>query len=188
MGIDIGGNKITQASSVLTVDTGVPLRMLSNGTVVRPSQALFIARGSGGNWINFPNGWSIINNFATVVVNAGGFYNPSLSRFTAPVDGRYFFQVAGCHFLKDGASPSYYWHPVFSVNGGIGNRLIQTDGTPCYRLRGHGVDPASYEDGSIHQIYPLLAGDYVEYSVYSNGSPLNRYYSPYQQWSGFFLG
>jgi hypothetical protein len=186
MGIDIGGNKITQASAVLTVDTGVPLRLLSNGTVVRPSQALFIAKGSAAGWVDFGNGWNKINTFATPLVNVGNCYNTSLSRFTAPVDGRYFFQVTGSHFLKDGASESYYWHPLFAVNGSQSGRTV--NGNTHLRLRGHGVSIASYDDGSVHQIYALTAGDYVEYYCYSNGSPLNRYYSPYQQWSGFLLG
>ena len=48
MGIDIGGNTITQASSVLTVDTGVPMRLLSTGPVVRPNQSQFIAHRQPG--------------------------------------------------------------------------------------------------------------------------------------------
>lgn len=187
MGIDIGGNKITQASSVLTVDTGVPLRLLSAGSVVRPSQVMFIAKGSAAGWVDFGNGWNFIRQFGTVLVNAGGCYSGGFSRFTAPVDGMYFFQVTGSHFLKDGASEGYYWHPMFAVNGSNTGRLVFTD-TPSYRLRGHGVAMATYDDGSVHQIYPLIAGDYVEYCVYSNGAPFNRYYSPYQQWSGFLLG
>lgn len=186
MGIDIGGNKVTQASAVLTVDTGVPLRMLSAGSVVRPSQTLFIAKGSSAGWVNFNNAWEAIRTFGTPLVNVAGCYNASLSRFTAPVDGRYFFQMIGSHFLKDGASQGYYWHPVFGVNGSTAGRSLS--GATSHRLRGHGVAIASYDDGSIHQIYPLLAGDYVEYWCFSNGSPLNRYHSPYTQWSGFLLG
>ena len=187
MGIDIGGNTITRASAVLTINTGVPMRLLSTGPVVRPSQTLFIVKGTSGGWVDLGNGWQKITTFtATPIVNAGGCYNAGLSRFTAPVDGNYFFQVTGSHFLKDGASVGYYWHPVFGVNGSTAGRSIS--GHTSHRLRGHGVSIATYEDGSIHQIYPLIAGDYVEYWLYSNGSPLNRHYPPYQQWSGFLLG
>jgi hypothetical protein len=187
MGIDIGGNKLTQASSVLTVDTGVPMRLLSTGPVVRPSQTLFIVKGSAAGWVNLENAWNKISTFtATPIVNAGGCYNASLSRFTAPVVGRYFFQVVGSHFLKDGAHQSYYWHPVFGVNGSVSGCSLS--GNVSLRIRGHGIVNSTYEDGSIHQIYPLLAGDYVEYWSFSNGAPLNRIYPPYQQWSGFLLG
>ena len=184
MGIDIGGNTFTQASSVLTINTGVPMRLLSAGHVVRPNQVLFVVRGSSADWVNLANGWNAITTFTNIKVNAGGCY--SGARFTAPVDGMYFFQMTGGHYLKDGANVSYYWHPLFYVNGSEAGRTVT--GNANLRLRGHGVSIASYEDGSVTQIYKLFAGDYVQPASYSNGSPLNRIYPPYQQWSGFFLG
>ena len=56
MGLDIGGNLITQASSVLTINTGASMRMLSAGGVVRPSQTQFIAWGAGDWLYLLPNG------------------------------------------------------------------------------------------------------------------------------------
>jgi C1q domain len=186
MGIDIGGNTITQASAVLTVNTGVPMRLLSAGTVVRPSQTLFIARGASAGWVDLANAWQKITTFTSPIVNVANCYDAGLSRFTAPVDGNYYFQVTASHFLKDGANNGYYWHPCFGVNGSTAGRSLS--GATSHRLRGYGVAIAGYEDGSIQQIYPLIAGDYVESWLYSNGSPLNRHYPPYQQWSGFLLG
>lgn len=189
MGVFIGSNVISLAGSDLTVNTGVPMKMLSTGPVVRPNQCLFIAGGSSAGWVNLGNGWNTITTFTTVKVNAAGCYDAANSRFTAPVDGMYFFQTCAAHMLKDGAHVSYYWHPVFAVNGNVGGRVVWAAGNkPNYRLRGHGVSIASYEDASIHQIYKLSAGDYVESNIYSNGSPLNRQHVPYQQWSGFLLG
>jgi len=184
MGLDIGGNTFTQASSVLTINTGVPMRVLSAGSVVRPNQVLFIVRGASADWVNLANGWNFLTTFTNIKVNAGGCY--SGSRFTAPVDGMYFLQMTGGHYLKDGASISYYWHPLFGVNGSEAGRTATAQAN--LRLRGHGVSIASYEDGSVTQIYKLFAGDYVQPAVYSNGSPLNRIYPNYQQWSGFLLG
>ena len=186
MGIEIGPNKITQASSVLTIDTGVPMRVLAAGPVVRPNQALFVARNTGGTWTNLANGWNIITTFNLPIRNQAGCF--SGSRFTAPVAGMYFFQVTGAHLLKDGASVGYYWHPLFAVNGNFAGGVVNNSGVASYRIRGHGVSIASYDDGSITQIYKLAAGDYVEFCMYSNGSPLNRYYAPYQQFTGFLLG
>jgi hypothetical protein len=187
MGLDIGGNTITQASSVLTINTGKPMRLLSSGPVMRPNQCQFIAEGTGGAWVNLSNGWTGLNNcFQSASLNVNGCYNTTLSRFTAPVAGMYFFQYCGAHYLKDGANLSYYWHPVFAVNSS--QATATASGNINYRLRGHGVSIATYDDGSISQIYKLSLGDYVEIWVFSNGSPLNRIYPPYQKWYGILLG
>jgi C1q domain len=188
MGLDVGGNLITQAGSVLTVNTGVSMTMNSAGGVLRPNQIQFQAVGNpGGTWTNFTQGaWNVIP-FSTVITNVNSCYNPATSRFTAPVNGEYFFQACCGHLLKDGASDSYYWHPVFAVNGALGGRAVNT-AYPYYRIRGYGCPIAAYFDSHITQVYDLLAGDYVEHQVYSNGSPTNRYYTPYTRFTGFLLG
>ena len=187
MGLDIGGNLITQASSVLTINTGASMRMLSAGSVVRPSHPLFIAVGStAAAWVNFTQGaWNVVP-FGTTLVNANSCYNTTTSRFTAPVTGMYFFQVS-IYMYKDGVSDGYYWHPVFAVNGSLGGRTVNT-AYPDYRLRGHGIPIATYQDSHITQVYELVAGDYVEHQVYSTGTPTNRYYPPYERFTGFMLG
>jgi hypothetical protein len=186
MGIDIGGNAITQASSVLAINTGVSMSLLSAGSVVRPNQIQFQAYGNQvTTWVNFTQGaWNIMP-FPNVVVNINSCFNTTTSRFTAPVTGMYFFQ-ASCYILKDGASDGYYWHPVFYVNGGASGSV--NTGYPNYRIRSYGVPVASYHDSHITQVYLLNAGDYVEHICYSNGAPTNRYHTPYQRFTGFLLG
>jgi hypothetical protein len=187
MGLDIGSNLITQASSVLTVDTGVPMRLLSTGPVARPNQCQFLAIGNQATtWVNFTQGtWNVMP-FPTTEVNINTCFNTTTSRFTAPVTGMYFFQVC-CWILKDGANDGYYWHPCFAVNGDLGGRAVNT-AYPNYRIRGYGWPGATYETTGITEVYSLTVGDYVEHQVYSTGAPTNRYHSPYQRFTGFLLG
>lgn len=186
MGLDIGGNTITQASSVLTINTGsATMNLLSAGGVVRPKQCQFQAIGNQSlTYVNMANDWNKMP-FPTVITNVNGCYDTVNSRFTAPVAGLYFFQ-ASCWLLKDGASDAYYWHPMFGVNGGVGTKTV--NGLPSYRIRGHGWPQAGYEDSHVTQVYELAAGDFVEHYVYSTGSPVNRYHAPYQRFTGFLLG
>jgi hypothetical protein len=185
MGLDIGGNTITQASSVLTINTGASMRILSAGGVSSPSQVQFQAIGTG-DWVYLlPNGQWHKMLFGDVRVNTNACY--ASSRFTAPVAGSYFFQ-ASCFMLKDGgASDAYYFHPVFAVNGSTAGGTANANTN--YRLRGYGQPIATYLDSDIRQIYQLAAGDYVEHWVYSTGAAGgNRYYGPQSRFTGCLLG
>lgn len=188
MGLNIGGNLITQASSVLTLNTGSgDMRLISTGAVRRPTQVQFQATGNtAAAWVDLANGWNVVS-FPMAPVNVNACFNTTNSRFTAPVDGMYFFQ-ASCYLVKDGANAGYYWHPVFGVNGTYSPSHNVNPGIPNYRLRGHGMGIATYEDSHITQVYQLYAGDYVEHYIYSTGSPLNRHHVPYQRFTGFLLG
>lgn len=191
MGLDIGGHTITQASSILTINTGVTAsQILSAGGVTRPVQPLFSATGSAA-WVY----WSTENQWnkptlPTAIVNYNSCYSTTLYRFTAPVAGRYFFQ-SSLHLLKDLANNGYYFHPTFAVNGSLYIRNVNTSYVN-YRLRGHGQPIAMYCWGQQAAAYDLLAGDYVEPMYYStggwNGTNGNRYYPGYSRFTGFLMG
>jgi hypothetical protein len=191
MGLDIGGNTITQASGVLTLDTGPVVNILSAGSVVKPSQPLFAASGAAA-WVYWSTEaqWNkpVLN--TSIWVNAGNCYSGANTRFTAPVTGTYFVQCC-LYMLKDLASNAYYFHPAFAVNGSLGGRLVNTS-YPNYRLRGHGQPIATYCWGHMQEVYDLLAGDYIEPLYYStggwNGTNGNRYYGANSRFSGFLMG
>lgn len=186
MGLDVGGTQITQASSVLTINTGASMTMRSTGPVLRPQQTQFIAIGTG-EWV-YIEGWYKMP-FQTAPVNVNSCYSTANARFTAPVNGWYFFE-AHSYLLKDNANNGYYFHPVFAVNGGISTATVS--GSPNYRLRGYGEPIATYCSGGIYQTYALVAGDYVEHHIYAsggwNGSTGNRYYGSHNRFTGFLLG
>jgi hypothetical protein len=192
MGLDVGGNIITQASSVLTMNTGANLLLRSTGGVVRPSQPLFTAiGGTTAAWVYWTTE-QIYNKvtFTNVTTNVGSCYSAATSRFTAPVAGSYFFQYS-IYLLKDVASDGTYFHPLYYVNGSAATGTAGPS-SGNYRLRGYGLPMQTYVDGQAFQIYQLAAGDYVEAYIYSNGgwngSIGNRRYPPQERFTGFLLG
>jgi hypothetical protein len=192
MGVNIGGNTIALAGSVLALNTGVPMNLLTSGGVSMPNQTHFIAYGltSPAAWV-YPvsPSWNKME-FPNVFRNDDACYSTTLHRFTAPVDGLYCFQ-ASLYLLKDAVTPGHYFHSTFWVNGGHAKNVNIS--YPNYRNRGHGWDIAGYAQGGgrITQIYSLIAGDYVEVQLYTTsgtGTNTNRHYPPYARFSGFLLG
>lgn len=184
MGLNINGTTIDQASGMLTINTGVVTQMSSAGAVRRSNTAIFSANGPGV-WI-YPTAsvWSKLA-LPTVQFNAGGGgYDPSLTRFTAPVDGQYAFQLV-LYLLRDSATPGEYVHPGFWVNGGHGKNV--NTAYPNYRIRFHGFALATYSYGQLAQNYSLVAGDYVEPMMYCTTGG-NRYYQANSRFTGFLMG
>ncbi len=189
MGLNIGGNTITQTSSTLTINTGVGMDLLSTGGVRRPRQTQFTAYNAGAAaWVKLTDNVYTKLPFPNPIVNINTCYDAANSRFTAPVGGSYFFQASS--YLNKVADYGNYFHPVFSVNGSVQNGVVNT-AYPNLRLRSHGVSIADYLDGQITQVYQLAAGDYVEAYVFSGVRVAglgNQYYPPYMRFTGFLLG
>lgn len=184
MGLDINGTTIDQASGMLTINTGVVTQVSSAGAVSRPNTALFSANGPGV-WV-YPtaSAWSKLA-FANVQFNTGGGgYNPSLTRFTAPVDGMYAFQLV-LYLLRDSATAGEYMHPVFYTNGGTARNVNPSYHN--YRIRCHGFALATYSYGQLATNFSLLAGDYVEPYLYCTTGGC-RYYQANSRFTGFLMG
>lgn len=185
MGLDIGGNQITQNGSVLTINTGASMALLLAGAVRRPNQCQFIAHGSStAAWVRFVVGWNKLP-CPTASVNVNACYDTANTRFVAPVAGIYFFQ-ASVFLNKIAAIDSHYMHPLFAVNGSFGAGTVNPD-YPDYRIRGYGQPTTAYLDTHVTQIYSLAAGDYVEHYCFSNVTE-NQWYQPYLRFTGFLLG
>jgi hypothetical protein len=186
MALDIGGNLISQSSSVLTITAGAAMQLRATGSVSRPNNCQFQAGGNAaGAWVTLSD--TVFNKmpFATPFINDDACYSAANARFTAPVAGTYFFE-ASCYLVKNGASDAYYFHPMFFVNGS-GSLGVAGD-NPNYRIRGHGMSIASYTDSHVTQVYSLAAGDYVEHQLYCNCAGTGQYYAAYTRFTGFLLG
>ena len=139
------------------------LRITSEGYVTQPNRPAFSTNAqTSGFSANSPNDLT-----PSARVNNGSYYNNSNGRFTAPVDGTYFFFFS---YVGDNgvSAPVMY----FAVNGSDSG-----PGSSCYYT--------AYQ-GSYHgQLYTLNANDYVNARARDwNGAtpdPWNTY------WGGWLL-
>lgn len=139
-----------------------------------------------GAWVSLTT--SVWNTIPFNYTSGGGYtnvnscYNTSTYRFTAPWNGIYMFKMHLYIYAPNGTY-GWYIHPQFAVNGSVGARRPYT--TP-YRMRLFGI-PASYgHDTDCCELINLVAGDYVQVMLYTNGS--TQYYSPYCAWAGSYVG
>lgn len=156
----------TSIPLLLTTNNTERVRIDSNGYVTMPYQPAF----------NVYKGGSAANNnaiilFDNVRFNTGNCYNTSTGRFTAPITGKYQFNVIN--------------------NMGTANQadtLLRVNGT---NIIGVEHDPATggtaYWLGlSIPVLLQLNAGDYVE--VYVNGTPTTGVEGfPWNAFSGYLV-
>jgi hypothetical protein len=115
----VSGNKLQLRSGDSSF--GVSLQNISGvdllavdavGRVRMPYQPAFKAHTSG---FAKSASWQQITGLSTVVFNTGLHYNPSNSRFTAPVNGQYIFTVGGWSSANSAGSR---YATSFSINGG----------------------------------------------------------------------
>lgn len=188
MSINANGILFSANSSMMTTTTSIgnTLKFSSGGAVAKANQTFFAAIGNTGYVTLTGNSYNKII-MTYVVSNVGSGYNPALSRFTAPVDGTYFF--TGTSYLNNTSANNYVlYHPMFWVNGGASRQPNTT--YYHYRIRHYGFSVASYDDGMIYQLIYLLAGDYVEYIHYFQKPDSNdsKYYDYYTRFSGILVG
>jgi hypothetical protein len=186
MSVDIGGATVAISTTLNMGNASTPVKVTSSGYIQKPSQPCFIAVGTG-DWIYPPDvTWNKLT-INSALLNVQSCYNTTLSRFTAPVAGVYFF-TGEAYILKDGNSINYYCHPLFYVNGS--NIMFNPSNAPFYRIRGHGQSNGGgcYLTGRISQTYRLSVGDYVEYYLYTNSASTMRYYPPQTRFTGVLLG
>jgi hypothetical protein len=173
MGFDLNNNKMTASGGlVVTTDIGnVVMKMATDGTLTRfnAGQPMFCAGGTATGWTGIgTDQWAVVTAWTTTNVNVAGCWNGSTSRFTVPVTGVYL--VAAHSYVLINAAGNYM-HPMFWVNGVANLRRAALGG--LHRIRGHGIAGGYSVDGTIAEIIPLQAGDYVEYRNYCNG-PVNH--------------
>ena len=134
-----------------------------NGMVRHPKVPAFMVRNS--NNANAFTADSIATWNVTIFNNGSGFAS---NKFTAPVDGLYFFS---CMMLSNASTRLFH---DFRVNG------TQVTGT---RSETHAV-ANSYTTATISMVYNLSASDYVEVYVANN----NAYGGNYANFNGYLIG
>lgn len=138
----------------------------SNGYIINPTKPMFNARANNVN-TSFTNGVEVTY-FTTVTLNLGNNYNASTCRFTAPVNGYYFFFV----------------NVLSNASSNIVDFRLAKNGT--YIQAGYSSDYNGYSQANGGLVINLNVGDYVSiYSVNSSGvwwgSEVHSY------WMGFLI-
>jgi len=134
----------------------------NNGVVFEGERPGFIAGvASDPGWVTggSNSAWNKISRYNNTVVNKGGHYSTTNTRFTAPFAGPYFFMHSVYFYVND------YIHPVFAVNGGVSTRRYSTP----HKIRQHGMVGDYQHDMQIEEVIQLEQGDFVEVYVYISG-------------------
>ena len=150
-------------------NSGYRIKVDSSGRVTMPYQPSFRAYKTNGN-VN-TSSVVVLNN---VVLNIGSSYSNSTGRFTAPIAGRYIFNVQGICGINAGTT----------VNGDL---RLRVNGT--FQHRGHFNHSDRWENVGYSTVVELSASDYVDvYFEPSAGSPELYGADKYTSFSGYLLG
>lgn len=123
----------------------------SNGYIINPTKPMFNARANG-TASSFTSGTEVTY-FTNALVNLGGNYNTSNCRFTAPVNGYYFFfvnvlsnassNIIDFRLAKNGSYIQGGWSSDYNgfsqANGGLITNLNVGDYVSIYSVNSSGV-------------------------------------------------
>ena len=90
---DIGGIRYAQGTDTMQFRAGNDVRMSIDGSgrVTKPNQPAFSTYGTAGN-VSFSTE-AVITAWNTMIFNEGNHFDTSTGKFTAPVNGKYFFRA-----------------------------------------------------------------------------------------------
>lgn len=122
-------------------------------------------------WVSFSS--SITSYLDTAPVNRQSAYNTSTKVYTAPVAGLYLFTFSA-YTNKTGAGNGDYFHPMFLVNGGYGQR--RPNGYGSFKVRHYNETPDGYvADAQMEELVYLQANDTVQPSISSSTTAIHFY-------------
>lgn len=140
--------------SKIFVDTIEPKTSANNGTVLKVRSAFRATRSSNHSDTNFTVSPERVCVFDQTDFNIGNGYDTSNGKFTAPIDGIYFFHS---HLYLSGASGANWVSPYLFINGVQRSRTI------------HDPQGGGYGHAIITDTFQLTANDYVEVRLQISG-------------------
>ena len=168
-GVSVDGLKVKDYS--LMYGSNIGLAITSDGYVTKPNLPAFVAHAN----VSGPGYTSTSGDFPANATNhnSGNHYNTSNYRFTAPVDGVYFFTFSSIHSSSGNSS-----RPCFHVNGSSTYNSVQ-----------HGINGQDGEGAKSNvatSLIKLSASDYV--TVKSQSGNLYYYQTAHSTFSGCLIG
>jgi hypothetical protein len=149
----------TYLSQISASSTYLPLTGGNiSGNVTTPNRPYFRA------WANTATNTPNVINYDTAIINIGNHYNTTTKRFTAPINGVYYFEA---HFLTNRTTTTGDSGFDFRINGGAIKRVydqksggtnnhVEASGTLLvYLTQGQTVDVHSY--GAVSGV--IIAND-----------------------------
>jgi len=154
----------TDGTTAATIDSSG--NITASGNVITPARPAFQVGFTTSVWVQ-PSAATEIA-FDDVYFNIGSNYSTSTGRFTAPVDGVYYF--GGKMYLMNGSATSSFY---IKKNGVTDNRriYIQSENT------------AADNTATISEMFDLTAGDYVSVSWAAG-----QYYTRHSTFNGYLIG
>lgn len=165
----------TNMSGKLGVGVTNPTEALEVNGIIRNNNPRFYAYTYDGS---STTSTGVLNVFNSTRVNTGSYYDTSLSRFTAPVDGVYEFKFSALHRYTEGVGASEL---SFAKNGtNINFRGISFT---------YVTATIDHDYNTAEVMLELLKGDYIEPFIHGLTSGTDIYYSGgLSHFSGKFLG
>jgi hypothetical protein len=154
---------ITVKEGKVGIGTLEPETKLDVAGYVKSEVPAFFARNSSHRTAAQYMAWD------TVSHNTGGAYDPSTGRFTAPVDGLYYFCWGGINYPQETVSRSYLYKNGSNYAGNATQLRLDSG--------------AAYGEGGNCAVIPLAAGDWV--AIYLGAGGL---YSNYGYFTGHLVG
>jgi len=164
----------SSGSNIFRTSSTERMRIDSSGRVTMPYQPMFHVYGSGAN--SAFSTQAVVVNFNSVIQNTGSHYNDTTYRFTAPVDGNYYFSSM---VRLDGANTGYF------------RSHIRKNGSNNYvwghQINDYGSWSPSYTTFSGSVVYKLSANDYVEVVIESQSDTSWTLYRTESSFYGILL-
>lgn len=194
MPIDLNGITISSSTSLTATDSSnnTLYTQTSAGVVSKPKTsgglpytAMFNVgmNDVSGTWTDLGGIVQWTTTGGSGYFNRGSCFNTTNGRFTCPLTGLYLFKHHIYCYGPDGTTYSWYFHPLYLVNGSQTTR--RPGGTP-YRIRQYGLYASYGQDSDCCELIYCTAGDYIE--VYTPRSGTMQGYGTYSAFSGFYLG
>lgn len=161
-----GGNILFRTGTGGTISER--MKIDSAGRVTMSAQPAFATTGT--NYTQASSGFSIVIP-ATEVFDIGNNFNISTGRFTAPVAGRYFFNVSGL---------------VYPVTAGQFTGSFYVNGSQYEDIQ-DGYNPGQHNVYSISNVFNLAANDVVDFRL-ATGNSGTAAYSAQWMMSGYLVG